>query len=73
MIVASLVITAMSVHPSLLSYLLVVANTGTLIIMREIARAEGASHPICVKCLISGFVISGIALFFMLKVNWLAI
>lgn len=73
MVVVSIVMMAMSVHPSLLGYLLVAANGGLLIMMREVARYEGASHPICLRCVLAGAAILVVVMFVILKINWLAL
>lgn len=72
MIVASIIAMAMAVHPSLLAYLLVVVNTGWMILTREVARSEGVSSPFCAPCAIAGAILMGTALVLLLKVNWLA-
>lgn len=73
MIVASIVMMAMTVHPSLLAYMLVAVNSGWLILTREIARSEGATTKVCMKCVIGGAIILVAAFFILLKINWLAI
>lgn len=73
MVVVSIVVMAMTVHPSLLAYLLVGANGGWMILTREIARTEGRSHEPCWVCIIAGACVLLAAMVVMLKVNWLAI
>lgn len=73
MIVASIVMMAMTVHPSLLAYMLVAINSGWLILTREVARSEGISAPVCIKCVAGGAIILVAAFVVLLKINWLAI
>lgn len=73
MIVASFIIMAALVHPSLISYILVSINVGLMVLTREVARWEGSyKHP-CWGCAICAGVAIIIAFFVMLKINWLAI
>jgi hypothetical protein len=73
MVVASIVVMAATVHPSLLAYLLVAVNAGWMILTREVARYEGVSHEACRVCIIAGAVVLVLAAVLLLKVNWLAL
>lgn len=73
MIVVSIIFMAMTVHPSLLAYLIVSMNGGLVILTREVARTEGRQHPPCWHCIIAGGIILVIGMVVILKINWLAI
>jgi hypothetical protein len=70
---ASVLIMALTVHPSLLAYLLVLGNGGWMLITRELARAEGATTKPCMPCLMAGIIIVCGVFVFALKINWLAV
>jgi hypothetical protein len=73
MIVVAIIAVAMIAHPSLLAYLLVALVGGWLMLMREVARREGASHSLCKGCVVAGAGIIAVAFFVLIKINWLAL
>lgn len=74
MIVGTVIIMSMTVHPSLLAYLFVAANLGVLMLTREVARWEGRSvRRLCMPCVITAGVLIVGSVFVMLKINWIAL
>ena len=73
MVVVEIIAMAMIAHPSLLAYLLVALVGGWLFIMREVARREGVSHPLCKGCVIAGAGIIAAAFLVLIKINWMAL
>lgn len=73
MIVVSVILMAMTTHPSLLAYLFIMANAGWMLVTRELARFEGSSRGVSWISLGGGVALTVITILIMLKINWLAI
>lgn len=73
MIFASLILMAMTAHPSLLAYLVVLINGAFLFVIREVSRGEGQVIHMNLLRIVASLVVIGMAMLFALRINWLAL
>lgn len=73
MLVAALIAVAIMARPNLLSCLLLPIIACWLVFTREVARREGVTHSLCLRCVLIAGGVMAVAFFLMTKISWLAL